>query len=72
MASISQLKKKDAEKKANSDQKNLYHALNPEYYGMDNMTVEEKASWKDHTSKSENTPRLVSTLLVGSIDRDHG
>ncbi|KAI9739844.1 MAG: hypothetical protein M1818_004900 [Claussenomyces sp. TS43310] len=30
--------------------KNLCHALNPEYYGLVNMTVEEKASWNEHTS----------------------
>ncbi|PYH94553.1 hypothetical protein BO71DRAFT_429897 [Aspergillus ellipticus CBS 707.79] len=30
--------------------KNLYHALHPEYYGLDNLTVETQASWKDHTT----------------------
>ncbi|PWY65995.1 hypothetical protein BO70DRAFT_366615 [Aspergillus heteromorphus CBS 117.55] len=30
----------------------VYHALNPEYYGLDNMTAEGQASWKDHTSTS--------------------
>ncbi|KNG89428.1 hypothetical protein ANOM_003131 [Aspergillus nomiae NRRL 13137] len=30
--------------------KNLYHALNPEYYGLANLTGEEQASWRDHTT----------------------
>ncbi|KAL2063094.1 hypothetical protein VTL71DRAFT_6166 [Oculimacula yallundae] len=31
-------------------QKNIYHALNPEYYGLDNMTPAKKEKWADHTS----------------------
>lgn len=31
--------------------KNIYHALYPEYYGLNNMTAKAQKHWLDHTSK---------------------
>ncbi|KAI0415072.1 hypothetical protein F5X98DRAFT_347782 [Xylaria grammica] len=48
----------------NAKQKNIYHALHPEYYGLDRMTEDEQMGWQDHIGKPDPSNDVADSMIL--------
>ncbi|GAW19417.1 hypothetical protein ANO14919_089040 [Xylariales sp. No.14919] len=44
--------------------KNIYHALHPEYYGLDRMTQDEQVGWQDHIGKPDTSNDVADSMIL--------